>query len=127
MKRPISPRMHGALDYSTIAATAVAPRTLGLSRRAARSAYGLASGYLVLSALTDYPPAVRRLVPLRMHAATDAALGVSTPLLPWLLGFSDDRRARNLFLGLTAVTLGVAALTDWSEKPRRWWAPWRKG
>jgi hypothetical protein len=117
MKKPISPRMHGNLDYSTVAAVAAAPTLLGFSGRAARSAYALAGGYLVLSALTDYPPAVRRTVPLQVHRATDSLMGAATPALPWLLGFADNRKARNFFLGLTAVTVAVTLLTDW--RPRR--------
>jgi hypothetical protein len=39
------------------------------------------------------------------------------PALPWLLGFSEHRRARNFFLALTAVTVVVTALTDWDREP----------
>lgn len=123
MKKPITPAMHGRIDYSTVAAMAAAPTLLGFSGRAARSAYALAGGYLALSALTDYPPAIRRTVPLKVHAATDSVVGAATPALPWLLGFAGDRKARNFFLGLTAVTLGVTLMTDWS--PKRF-ARWRR-
>jgi hypothetical protein len=116
MEKPISPRLHGALDYSTVAATAAAPRLLGFPERAAWAAYALAGGYLALSALTDYPPAVKRAVPLKAHGAADVALGLALPALPWLLGFAKSRPARNFFLGLTAVTVVVTALTDWTPK-----------
>lgn len=114
MQKPISPTAHGILDYSTMGATLAATRALGLPERAARTAYALAGGYMVMSALTDYRPAVKRAVPLKVHGAVDAGLGVLIPALPWLLGFARNRRARNLFLGLTAVTAVVTALTDWS-------------
>jgi hypothetical protein len=118
MQKPISPSMHGALDYSTIAATAAAPRLLGFPERAAQAAYALAGGYLALSALTDYPPALKRAVPLRAHGAADVVLGLAIPALPWVLGFAKNRPARNFFLGLTAVTMVVTALTDWSPGRR---------
>lgn len=118
MKMPISPRVHGAIDYSTIAATAAAPRVLGFSERAARAAYGLAGGYLALSALTDYSPSLKRLVPLKAHATTDMVLGAALPALPWALGFAKDRRARNFYFSLTAFGLLATALTDWSGRER---------
>lgn len=121
MEKPISPTMHGVLDYSTMAATLAAPMLLDFPPRAAKTAYALAGGYLALSAFTDYPPAVRRSVPLKAHGATDAVLGLAIPALPWLLGFARNRRARNFFLALTGVTMVVTALTDWDAHDRRRW------
>jgi len=115
MNKPISPRMHGVLDYSTLLTTVAAARLLDFSRPAARTALGWAAGYGVLSALTDYPLAVRRTVPFRVHGAVDVALALALPAAPWVMGFSRDRRARNFFLGLTALTAVVTALTDWSR------------
>ena len=115
MKKPISPRMHGVLDYATAAATAAAPEVLGFPRSAALAGRALAGGYTGLSALTNYPLSVKRVVPFRAHGAMEAVLGLALPALPWMLGFAKNRAARNFFLGLTAVTFVVAALTDWRE------------
>lgn len=115
MERPITPTMHGALDYSTIAATAAAPHLLDFPKKATMAAYALAGGYLALSALTDYPPSLKRAVPLKAHGAADVVMGLAIPALPWVLGFARDRKARNFFLGLTAVTMVVTALTDWDR------------
>lgn len=116
MRKPISPTTHGILDYSTMGAALAAPRALGMPERAALLTYSLAAGYLAMSALTDYRPAVKRAVPLKAHAAVDMGLGLALPMLPWALGFANDRRARNFFLGLTAITATVTALTDWSTR-----------
>lgn len=119
MQKPISPDMHGMIDYSTVLMTAAAPRVLGFSDRASAAAGALAGGYLALSLFTDYDLSVRRLVPFKMHGAAEAALGAALPFLPKLLGFERDRPARNFFLGLTAVTAVVAALTDWGGDTHR--------
>jgi hypothetical protein len=116
MEKPISPTMHGALDYSTVALTAAAPMVLDLPERAAMAAYSLAGGYLALSALTDYPPAVRRAVPLGAHAAIDSVMGLAIPAIPWVLGFASNRRARNFYLALAGITVVVTALTDWDRR-----------
>ncbi len=114
MQKPINGRMHGMMDYATVAATAVAPRALGFPRRAETLAYGLAAGYLGLSLLTDYPLGATRKVPFKRHGVAEVALGMALPFLPRLLGFEDDRRARGFFLGLTALTAATALLTDWN-------------
>jgi hypothetical protein len=116
MQKPINGRMHGMMDYATVAATAAAPRALGFPKTAENLAYGLAAGYLGLSLMTDYPLSAKRMVPFKGHGATEVMLGLALPFLPRLLGFDDDRRARNFFLGLTALTAVTALLTDWNAR-----------
>jgi hypothetical protein len=114
MRKPISPRTHGMLDYSTVAATALAPKLLRFPRNATRLAAGLAGGYLGLSMLTDYPLSAKRVVPFKGHGVAEGVIGLALPALPFALGFARHRAARNFFFGLTALTAVVAALTDWS-------------
>lgn len=116
MRKPISPRLHGMLDYTTVATLASVPRLMNFPQRATRTADALAGSYGGLSALTDYPLSVRRTIPFKAHGAAELASGLALPLLPWMLGFSGHKAARNFFLGLTAVTLVVAALTDWNAE-----------
>ena len=115
MKKPISPTVHGVLDYATVAATAAVPRLMNFPKRATMAADALAGGYGMLSSVTDYPLGAKRLVPFKGHGMAEAAVGLALPLMPWVLGFSEDKAARNFFLGLTALTFVVAALTDWDE------------
>lgn len=117
MKKPISPAMHSALDYTTAAATAVAPRLLGFPPAAARASHAFAGAYTPFAALTRSPAAVKPKIPLRTHRNADMLLALALPALPWLLGFAGHRRARNFFLALTAITVVVTALTDWDREP----------
>jgi hypothetical protein len=114
MRKPISPRVHGMIDYATVATTAAVPRLMGFPRQAEQLCYALAGGYGGLSSVTDYPLAVRRKVPFKMHGVAEAAVGMALPFMPWALGFARHRPARNFILGLTALTAVVAALTDWN-------------
>jgi hypothetical protein len=127
MKKPISPRIHGMLDYSTAAAVAAAPRVLDMPTAASRLFESLAGGYTPLSSLTDYTLSHKRVVPFKGHGAAEIAIGLALPAMPWLLGFADNRAARNLCFGLTALTFAVAALTDWEAPTRRKAAKARKG
>jgi len=116
MRKPISPRIHGVLDYATSTAVAVAPRAMSFPRPARRMFESLAAGYTGLAAVTDYPLSVKRVAPFKVHGATELAIAAVLPAMPWVLGFSEHRAARNLCFGLTAITLVVAALTDWDAR-----------
>jgi hypothetical protein len=111
--KPITPRVHGMLDYGTAATVAAVPAMMNVPKRARNLFEGLAAGYTGLSAMTDYPLSVRRTIPFKAHGAAELAIGALLPAMPWLLGFSENRAARNLCFGLTALTLVVSALTNW--------------
>ena len=113
MPKPISPRIHGALDYTTSAMVAAAPVAMDFPKPARRLFQSLAAGYTGLSSVTDYPLSVKRVVPFKGHGAAELGIAALLPLAPWLLGFSEHRAARNLCFGLAAMTVVVAALTDW--------------
>jgi hypothetical protein len=115
MRKPISPRIHGVLDYATSATVAAAPRAMNFPKPARVLFESLAAGYTGISAVTDYPLSAKRLVPFKAHGATELAIATVLPVLPWVLGFADHRAARNLCFGLTALTVVVAALTDWNR------------
>jgi hypothetical protein len=118
MQHPISPRVHGMLDYSTSVATAAAPALFGFPKPAAALCYALAGGYTGLSLITDYPLSAKRLVPFKGHGVAEGLIGLALPALPWALGFARHRAARNFCFALTAVTAVVAALTDWDGPTR---------
>ena len=123
MKKPISSRTHGMIDYATVLTVAAAPKLFDFPDSAARLCYALAGGYLALSLTTDYELSATPLVPFKAHGAADAAIGLALPALPWALGFDEDRGATMFFFGLTAVTAIVAAMTDWEGESRARKAP----
>ena len=117
MNKPINSTMHGVADYTTIMTTAAVPHLFNFSKEAAATCAAIATGYLGLSAFTNYRLAAKPLIPFKAHGITEAAMGLALPFLPWALGFSRDKRGRNFILGLTALTFVVAALTDWDDEP----------
>jgi hypothetical protein len=119
MPKPISPRVHGMIDYGTSAAVAAAPAALDMPPAARNLFEGLATGYTGLSAATNYPLGVKKMIPFKAHGAAELAIGMLLPAMPWLLGFSENRAARNMCFALTGLTLMVSALTDWDQRSRR--------
>jgi hypothetical protein len=118
VKPPISPKIHGVIDYTTSSAVAAAPRALKLPPAAAAVCYGLGAGYTALSMLTRYPAGAKKVVPFKAHGLAEAAIGIALPFVPALLGLKRGKgakRAKMVFYGLAALTGVVATLTDWNS------------
>ena len=116
MQKPITPRVHGMIDYSTSAMIAAAPAMLNLPKPATALFTTLAATYTGISAFTNYPLSVKRAIPFKAHGAAELVSALALPALPWVLGFAKHRTARNLCFGLAALTVTVAALTDWDAE-----------
>ena len=122
MLKPISPTMHGAMDYATVVGTALAPSVMKMPKPASALAYGVATAILGMAAMTDFKPGIKRTLPLKAHGMADSALGLALPALPWMLGFAKNKRSRNFFLALTGIVALTTLLTDWTpnqKRPRR--------
>lgn len=117
--KPISPTLHGVLDYVTCAFFALAPSLLGLHGAYATVCYVLAGGYLVVSLLTNMPLGAVWLLPFPVHGKLELVSGVVFLASPWLFGFAhENETARNLFVAAGAVFLLVYFLTDWYGQTR---------
>ncbi len=112
-KKLISPTVHGAIDYSSVGLLLLAPRLLGLRGRARTLSYFFGAAYLLVSALTDYKLALKRLIPFRAHGLIEISSAPLLVALPLLLGAWKQPQARNFFLALAGAVTAVYALTDW--------------
>ena len=109
----ISPRMHAAADYSTVASLfALGAYLRDRNTTASKFAYANASLVLLTSLCTDYPGGAIRGMSFRMHGVMDTLQAGMLALGPSLLGFSDTDDAR-LFYAHAALEMGVVAATDW--------------
>ena len=73
--RIISYKVHGILDYITVAVFALAPSVLGLTGTAALISYALAVIHLAMTVLTDMPLAIGKIIPLKLHALVELIVG----------------------------------------------------
>jgi len=90
----------------------------GLRPEARTASFAFAGTYLLVSALTDYPLALKRVIPFPVHGRIEL---VSTPallLVPSLMGALKGGKERAYFIGLAATVLSVYTLTDWKADPR---------
>ncbi|PTA67200.1 hypothetical protein [Deinococcus arcticus] len=115
MKPPVTPRVHGVIDYVACAGLLVLPRLLGLSPAARARSQALAAGYLALTVITDFPLAVRRTVPFPWHGRAEL-LSLPLVLLSARGAKTNDRR---YFAGVAAMVLTAFLSTDWGADPDR--------
>ncbi|MFL5593029.1 MAG: hypothetical protein ACJ78M_01965 [Gemmatimonadaceae bacterium] len=116
MKKPIPARVHGVLDYATVAAFLNAPMVFGFSGTPAAIVYWLAGIHLLVTGTTDFRLGLFDWIPLRIHGALELVAGLFLLIAPWLFGFSDIPVARNFFLALAIIVLVVVALSDYSQR-----------
>ena len=115
--KPVSPGLHGLIDYGLAACNLLLPNALGMSRPARRvfAAFGIAQG--LLNAVTVQPLAVSKTVPFALHGLLEKS---SAPLwfgVPPLLGLARQRKARTYWLVVGAALVVVYNLTDWTAAP----------
>ncbi|HEX8550677.1 MAG TPA: hypothetical protein VF681_03890 [Abditibacteriaceae bacterium] len=110
----ISRPFHAVLDYIYGAAALAAPKIAGFEDQENARALSVAAGVgtLVSAVSTKHEGGIVKLLPFNTHLKVDTATGLFYLAAPWLMGFAENRRARNTFLGLGLLSLAVVALTQ---------------
>ncbi|RTR26837.1 hypothetical protein [Deinococcus radiophilus] len=113
--RGLTPRTHGAVDYLACAGMFWLPGALGLPEKTRRASQLAALSYLGVAALTDYPLALRRVIPFRVHGQTEL---LSVPLLALMPRLLDANTRERQYWHALAGLVSVAYLgTDWKADP----------
>jgi hypothetical protein len=113
MFRIIPRPLHAATDYLFAAALAASPSVVGFEeeKEAALATRVLAGSTVVASLLTRYELGVVRVLPFNWHLRLDFLSAIPTLAAPWLLGFSNNKRARNTFLAFGIFEIIAVALS----------------
>lgn len=112
--RVLTPRLHGVLDFVTVAVFALAPVVFGLEGAAATLAYVLAAVHLTMSLFTaGLPISLSGVVPFPLHGLVEAVVGVALGLIGWLV---FDSTAQTFYLVMGVVILAVFALTSYTRR-----------
>ena len=116
--KPISPTVHGILDYLTCGFFLTAPSLFNLTGTPAGVCYALAGGYLVISLLTNMPLGILKWIPFWLHGRFELVSGLVFIASPWLFNFDESATLRNLFIAVGIVFLLVYSLTQWRTQER---------
>lgn len=106
MKKIISPKMHGILDYALGSMLLTLPGQLGVNNTATKNYRLLATGMTAMNAMTDTPAGLKKMIPLKMHQKADASLLAALAIAT----FSDTIRKDPKTLGFHLGLLGLAGL-----------------
>jgi hypothetical protein len=119
--RIIPTSVHGAVDHVVGPALVLAPTILRLGRTSpegivAQAVGGVEAAY---SNLTDYELSLKKIVPMPVHLALDAAGGATLALVPQLTGARQRGKKHWLpHLVIGAMEIGMAAMTK-TEAPKK--------
>ena len=100
--------MHGIIDYAFVATGFLMPRLLEWDETSQRASDAVSGTALAASLMTDYPPGLVRVLPMKAHLALDV---VQTMALVGAAARANSRAGRAGLLGMAAFGTVVTALT----------------
>ena len=108
---PVSAFMHGAVEYLAAALLIAAPFLFGFDSDAA-TAVSIVAGVaiLVITASSDLPTGLAKVLPVTIHAVLDVVTAVFLIASPFLFGFTDESAptAFTIVLGVVHLLLTIA-------------------
>jgi hypothetical protein len=114
---PIPLNLHAALEPLIALVIAAAPWLFGFSETDSATAICVIVGVtmLVAGSLTDWRLSLMRLIPLRMHLATDLLLGAVLILSPLVFGFADEGGPTRFMVIAGVLEVLTALMTRWDR------------
>jgi hypothetical protein len=112
---PIPLNLHAALEPLIAIVIIAAPWIFGFSDVNDAKVVCIAVGAVMLIAgsMTDWRLSIARVIPLRMHLATDLLLGAVLILSPFVLGFGDQGGATRFTVIAGVLEILTALSTRW--------------
>lgn len=111
-RRPITPRLHLALDVATIVAFAAAPSVLRLEASPRALAYTLATAHTLLTVVVESLAARHARLVARIHAGVELVVGLALLAIPVATAWSAV--AQWFFTVAGCAILTVVACTDYT-------------
>jgi len=112
---PIPLNLHAALEPLIAIVIIAAPWIFGFSNVDDAKIVCIAVGAVMLIAgsMTDWRLSIARVIPLRMHLATDLLLGAVLIVSPFVLGFGDQGGATRFAVIAGVLEILTALSTRW--------------
>lgn len=112
---PIPLHTHAAIEPVAAIVLIASSWIFGFSNSSSAQALTIVIGAIMLvsGSMTDWRLALRRIIPLRVHFATDIVLGIVLVVSPWVFGFSGNGAATRFVIIFGALELVTALGTRW--------------
>lgn len=115
--KPITPTLHGYLDYATVLVFLVAPALLDFGGLPAVLSRGLAAVHLAVTLISAFPWGLRPWLPFVIHGVIEKVVGPLLVLAPFILGFTSTGLAPHVFVVMGIGIIIVGWLTDYAASP----------
>ena len=114
MSRPITRPIHAILDYVYATKAMAAPKVMKFTDepKALIASESVGALTLLMGLFTKHEGGLVKALPFNTHLKMDAVAGLLTLGAPWMFGFAHNRRARNAFIALAAISFAVVALSE---------------
>jgi hypothetical protein len=119
ISKPITPILHGLIDYGFSAVQAFVPALLGVNKKAAKLYQATAINLLAYNALTDHPVSIKPIIPYKTHFKTDVVNVAGLALLTLYKGIRKDKKALAFHVALVTLAAANVLLTNWDAKPSK--------
>lgn len=113
--KPISPLLHGLIDYGFTAAQLALPPLLGLNKKAVNLYRILGANLGAYNALTAHGAAVKPVIPFETHYRIDYGNVVGLALFGLYKGLRKDKKALLFHSVFVALAAANVLLTDWKN------------
>jgi hypothetical protein len=111
----INNKVHGFLDYITVVVFVAIPSIFRLEGIPEYLSYALAFVHLWMTALTNFEFGIVKVLPLKLHKWVELAVGPTLVVIPWVLGFAGDIKARAVFMAAGVVIILVGQLSQYKS------------
>src|SRR5690606_14203465 len=106
--KKIDPLTHTVVDYLLVLFFWLSPSLFNFGGTVALVIYIYGFLYFLLTVATISPLGLVKFIPLSTHAWVEFGLGLALIVLPWIINFNEDLKARNYF-----ISTGVGIICLW--------------
>ena len=116
--KPISPKVHGLMDYALVGSLLMFPALLGLNKKVKTLYTAEALTLLGYVALSDHPAAIKPVISFTTHGKIDPFNITQFALQSFWKPFRKEKKALLFNLGFTILAGTVVLLTNWHGRTK---------
>lgn len=112
----VSSRIHGIIDYLSVAFLWLSPTMFDLPEVTSNFTYILGGIHLLLTILTNFELGIIKIVPLKIHSIIELLVALGLFGVAFILGNMEGSLARNFYLAFAFILLIFWYLTEYKAK-----------
>ena len=119
MHKPVTPALHGIIDYVFSGILLYGPYVAGLNDKATKSYNAIGASFLVGNAFTDTPVGIQPVLSFKDHQKTDAVFLAGLSLLTVANFIRKDKKAFSFHVAFLTTAIAHYILTDYNASAQK--------